>query len=146
MKKKTLIFILLGALSVLFIGLCLFFSIRGFAAENKRWEYFDVYKAQAEDYVKASPEIIDKYGNDISVKIDNSVSYSQDRKNGFFNRFYDMFIEVFNPSVPDTIEEFTKDINTLKFKLTVNGDGYEIFFEKNDCGDLVISKLVALDD
>ena len=146
MKKKTLIFILLGALSVLFIGLSLFFSIRGIAAGNKRWEYFDVYKAQAEDYVKASPEIIDKYGNDISVKFDNSVSYSQDRKNGFFNRFYDMFIEVFNPSVPDTIEEFTKDINTLKFKLTVNGDGYEIFFEKNDCGDLVISKLVALDD
>ena len=81
--------------------------------------------------------MLSEYGNDISVEFDNSVTYRKSGKRGFFDRY----IEVFVPSVPATLEEFTSEIEMIKFNVKINGDLYEITFEKTDNGELVVSDL-----
>ena len=137
MKNKKIIFVLIGVLVVCFIVASIFFAMQGISAENKRQEYFDVYRDMAEKYIKANSEMLNKYGDDISVEFDNSVTYSESGERGFFDRY----IEVFVPNIPDTLEEFTDGIDMIKFNVKISGDEYEIIFEKNDLGKLVVTNL-----
>ena len=137
MKNKKFIFVLISVLVVCFIGASIFFALQGISAENKRQEYFDVYRDMAEKYIKANSEMLNKYGDDISVEFDNSVTYSESGERGFFDRY----IEVFIPNIPDTLEEFTDGMDMIKFNVKISGDEYEIIFEKNDLGKLVVTNL-----
>ena len=137
MKNKKLIFVLIGVLVVCFIGASFFFALQGISAGNKIQEYFDVYRDMAEKYIKANSEMLNKYGDDISVEFDNSVTYSESGERGFFDRY----IEVFVPNIPDTLEEFIDEIDMIKFNVKISGDEYEIIFEKNDLGKLVVTNL-----
>ena len=137
MKNKKFVFVSIGVLVVCFIGASIFFAFQGISAENKRQEYFDVYRDMAEKYIKANSEMLNKYGDDISVEFDNSVTYSESGERGFFDRY----IEVFVPNIPDTLEEFTDGIDMIKFNVKISGDEYEIIFEKNDFGELVVTNL-----
>ena len=137
MKNKKFIFVLIGVLVVCFIVASIFFAMQGISAENKRQEYFDVYRDMAEKYIKANSEMLNKYGDDISVEFDNSVTYSESGERGFFDRY----IEVFVPNIPDTLEEFTDGIDMIKFNVKISGDEYEIIFEKNDLGKLAVTNL-----
>ena len=137
MKNKKFVFVSIGVLVVCFIGASIFFAFQGISAENKRQEYFDVYRDMAEKYIKANSEMLNKYGDDISVEFDNSVTYSESGERGFFDRY----IEVFVPNIPDTLEEFTDGIDMIKFNVKISGDEYEIIFEKNDLGKLVVTNL-----
>ena len=137
MKRKNFIFILIGILSICFIGATVFFVSRGMSAANKQWEYFDVYRDKAEEYIKSDTEMLNKYGSNLSVKFDNSVTYSESRERDFF----DKYIEVFAPRVPDSLEEFTDGIDMIKFNVTISGEEYEITFEKNSLGELVVTRL-----
>ncbi len=137
MKKKKILFILLGVFAVCFIGSSIFFALQGISAANKKQEYFDAYRANAEEYIKSDSEMLSKYGSNFSVKFDNSVTYKESGERGFFDRY----IEVFAPRVPDTLEEFTNGIEMIMFKVKINRDLYEITFEKNSVGELVVSNL-----
>ena len=137
MKNKKFIFVLISVLVVCFIGASIFFALQGISAENKRQEYFDVYRDMAEKYIEANSEMSNKYGDDISVEFDNSVTYSESGERGFFDRY----IEVFIPNIPDTLEEFTDGMDMIKFNVKISGDEYEIIFEKNDLGKLVVTNL-----
>ena len=143
MKNKKLLFILLGIFAVSYVVASIFFALQGFSAAQKRHEYFDVYELQAEEYIKSSPEIKSKYGEDIHVVFDNSVTYSTSGERGGFSN---LFMQVFNPQVPDTIEEFIEEIDMIKFNAKINGDKYEITFEKNSQGQLCASNLMAGDN
>ena len=137
MKNKKLLFILLGVFAVCFIGVSIFFAMQGVSAANKRQEYFDVYREKAEEYIKSDAVVLSTYGNDVSVEFESSVTYSESGERGFFDRY----IEVFVPSVPDTLEEFTDEIDMIKFNVKISEDEYEIIFEKNDLGELVDTNL-----
>ena len=137
MKNKKALFILLGILTALILGTCIFFALRGVSAAHKRHEYFDVYRDIAEEYIKSDAEIFDKYGSDISVRFDDSVTYRESGE----RKAFDKYIEVFAPSVPDTIDEFASGIETIKFQVEINGDKYEIAFSHNGTGELVVSSL-----
>lgn len=142
MKNKALILVLAVVLVFVFIGLSVFFALRGIVAHNKQWAYFDVYRAQAEEYIKASPEITGKYGQNVSVEFDNSVTYSETEPKTYFERLP----EIFNPQVPDTLEEFSKGIDMIQFKVQINGNAYEITFEKDDQGEFFVSGLTPSED
>ena len=142
MKNKKMLFILLGVFTVCFIGASIFFAFQGVSAANKRQEYFDVYRANAEEYIKSDSEIVNKYGDTVSVDFDKSVTYRESGERGFFDRY----LAVFNPQVPDTLEEFSNGIAMIKFNVKINGDAYEIVFEKNDQGKLCVSSLTALEN
>ena len=137
MKNKKLLFILLGIFTACFIGASVFFALQGISAADKEWEYFDAYRTIAEDYIKSDTSVLNTYGNDVSVEFDNSVTYSASEKRGVFDRC----IEVFAPRIPDTLDEFTEGIDMIKFDVKINGDNYEITFEKNNVGKLVVSNL-----
>lgn len=137
MKNKKFIFVLIGILAVCFIGTSVFFALQGISASNKKLEYFDVYRNIAEEYIKSNSEILNKYGDDISVNFDNTITYSESGERGF----WDKYIEVFAPRVPNTIEEFTNGIETIMFRVRINSDPYEIVFEKNSFGELAVSDL-----
>ena len=137
MKNKKIIFVLIGALVVCFIGSSIFFALQGISAAKKRQEYFDVYRDMAEEYIKSNSGMLDKYGDDFSVEFDNSVTYSESGERVFFDRY----IEVFVPNAPDTLEEFTDGIDMIEFNVRISGDEYEIIFEKNDLGELVVTNL-----
>lgn len=137
MKNKKILFILLGVFAVCFIGASIFFAVQGISSANKQQEYFDVYREKAEEYITSDSAVLSKYGNDVSVKFESPVTYSESGGRGFF----DKYIEVFAPRVPDTLEEFTNGIEMIMFKLKINGDSYEITFEENNAGELVVSNL-----
>ena len=137
MKSKKLLFILLGVFAVCFIGASIFFAVQGMLAARKEQEYFDFYRAKAEEYITSDFEIANKYGDNVSVKFDGAVSYKESGERGAF----DIYIEVFAPRVPDTLEEFTEGTDMIKFGVKINGDKYEIIFEKNNAGELVVSNL-----
>ena len=137
MKNKKFIFVLIGILVVCFIGACIFFPLRGMFAAIKQQEYFDIYRDKAVEYIKSDTEMLNKYGDSLSVKFDNSVTYLESGERGFF----DKYIEVFAPRVPDTLEEFTAGIDMIKFNVKISGDKYEITFEKNSLGELVVTNL-----
>ena len=137
MKNTKILFILLSVFAVCFIGASIFFALQGISAANKEQEYFDVYRNKAEEYIQSNSEMLNKYGDDISVNFDNSVTYSKSGERGFFDRY----IEVFAPHVPDTLEEFTIGIDMIKFNVKISGDKYEITFEKNSLGELVVTNL-----
>ena len=111
--------------------------MQGISAANKIQGYYDAYRDMAEEYIKANSEMLNKYGDDISVEFDNSVTYSRSGKRGFLDRY----IEVFVPNVPDTLEEFTDGMDMIQFNVKISGKEYEIIFEKNDLGELVVTNL-----
>ena len=84
--------------------------------------------------------MLNMYGNDISVEFDNSVTYSESGERGFF----DKYIEVFAPRTSNTLEEFTDRIDMIKFNVKISGNEYEIIFEKNDLGELVVTNLLEI--
>jgi len=137
MKNKKILLILLGVLVACIIGGGIFFALQGISAADKEQEYFDVYRTKAEEYIKSDSEVLNKYGNNVSVKFDNSVTYRKSEKENSFNKY----IEVFAPRVPDSIEEFTEGMEMIKFDVQINGDKYEITFEKNSVGELAVSNL-----
>ena len=134
MKKRTII--LLVTLAAILTAATLFLALQGVLAANKRQGYFDAYGEQAIAYAKASPELREAYGEDFTVTLDGNIAFGEEGR-----RPIDRYIEVFVPQVPDTIEEFAARTNYLKFSLFVNGDEYEIVFEKNDAGELAVSRL-----
>ena len=139
MKKQKSLFVLLGILAILLVGGAVFFSLRGVSAAHKRQEYFDVYRERAEAYIKSEPEIWSRYGNDVSVTFDGAVTYSESGRG-----FFDKYIEVFAPRVPDTLEEFANGTELILFRVNINGDPYEITFEKNADGELAVSSLTEV--
>ncbi len=141
MKNKKILFILIGVFSVCFVGASVFFAFQGISAANKEQEYFDAYREKAEEYIKSDLEVLSKYGNDISVEFDSSVTYRESGKRGVFDRY----IEVFVPNVPDSLDEFTAGIDMIKFSVKINGNAYEIVFEKNSIGELVVSGLTEIE-
>lgn len=140
LKKKIVFFVLIGVLVAFFVGTSMFFVLQGMSAMNKEQGYFDVYRSQADDYIRSSPEMLKKYGNNICVEFDNSVTYQRNTK----QKFFDKFLNVFPSNVPETIEEFSANIKTIKFNVEINGDEYEVIFEKNDNDELAVSKLIPL--
>ncbi len=140
MKNKKLLFILIGIFAVCFVGASVFFALQGISAANKEQEYFDFYRTTAEEYIKSDSKMLSKYGDDISVKFDNSFTYSKSGERGFFDRY----IEFFVPNVPDTLDEFTAGIDMIKFNVKIDGNVYEIVFEKNSIGELVVSSLTEI--
>lgn len=140
MKKKIIFFVLIGILVAFFVGTSVFFVLQGMFAANKEQEYFNVYRAQAEEYIKSSPEILGKYRDGISVEFDNSVTYQRNTK----QKLADKFVYIFSPDIPKTIEEFGANIKMLKLNAIINGDVYEVIFEKNDNGELCVSRLIPI--
>lgn len=135
MKRKIIIFVLIGVFATSFLGLTAFSVTRGISVGEKRQEYFDVYLAQAREYVESSPEILDKYGNDISIEFDKTVTYLTEGERSFL----DLIIDTFFPRVPDTIEKFALETEKLGFNASINGDEYEIIFTKDLTGKLTVS-------
>ncbi len=136
MRNKIVLFITIGVLAICFIGASVFFALQGISAANKEQEYFDFYRAKAEEYIKSDPEIVKKYGDTVSVKFDDAVTVTYLERGRF-----DKYIEVFAPNVPDSLEEFNKEIDMIKFNVKINRNAYEIVFEKNSDGELVVSDL-----
>jgi hypothetical protein len=142
MKNNKTIFILIGIFAICFIGASIFFALQGILAASKEQKHFDVYRQKAAEYIKSDPELLDQYGDKVSIKFDNSVTYSRSPENVSFNRF---FMEVFNPSVPDSLDEFIADIDMIRFNVRINGNPYQITFEKNNQGELVVSDLKEIE-
>ena len=140
MKRKIIIFVLIGVFVTSFLGLTAFSVTRGISVGEKRQEYFDVYLAQAREYIESSPEILDKYGNDISIEFDKTVTYLAEGERSFL----DLIIDTFFPRVPDTIEEFALETEKLDFNASINGDEYEIIFTKDLTGKLTVSSFEPL--
>ena len=140
MKDKKRLFNILGTVAVCFIAASLFFALQGISVANKRQEYFDVYREKAEEYIQLDAEVLNKYGNDMFIEFDTSVTYRESQNRGFFDRF----IGVFAPRVPGSLEEFAKEIDMIRFAVKINDDSYEITLEKNSVGELVVSKLVEV--
>ena len=137
MKRKIIIFVLIGIFATSFLGLTAFTVTRGISANEKRQEYFDVYMVQAREYIESSPEILDKYGNDISIEFDKTITYSAEGERSFS----DLIIDTFFPQAPDTIEEFVSETEKISFDASINGDEYEIIFTKDPAGNLTVSSL-----
>ena len=142
MKNKKVIFSLIGIFVICFVGLTVFFGIRSIKAHDKMWEYFDIYRLEAETYIQTSPEISDKYGKKLCVKFDNSVSYSETGERNIFN----VFSDTFNPQAPKNLDEFNKKVYRIEFEVDINGDPYEIIFVRNDQGILAVSSLELLEN
>ena len=140
MKRKIIIFVLIGVFVTSFLGLTAFSVTRGISVGEKRQEYFDVYLAQEREYIESSPEILDKYGNDISIEFDKTVTYLAEGERSFL----DLIIDTFFPRVPDTIEEFALETEKLDFNASINGDEYEIIFTKDLTGKLTVSSFEPL--
>lgn len=134
--KRSLI--LVGVLAVLFVGLSVFFALRGVSVANKEEKYFDVYRQKAKEYILSDSEILAQYGSDVSVKFDNSYSYMPSEPRGMFDRV----IDVFAPRAPETLEEFNQEIAMIEFKVSVKEQKYLITFEKDYAGELVVVSLV----
>ena len=135
MKNKILFYVLCVLCALCFICLTLFFTFRAISAHDKEWEYFNVYRARAVDYIKKDSDILNRYGDDVSVEFDNSITYSEVAPKPYFKRL----AEVFNPNVPETFEEFDKNIKSVKLYVEVNGESYEITFERDMQGGLNVS-------
>lgn len=138
MKKKVWLFILIGIVVFLQLGLI----ARALVINSAEQRYFDVYRDQAEEYIKASPEMLDKYGADFAVRFDNSVTYSPGEKKDFFEDVADAFW----PRLSHSLEEFSCGMDMIKFRVTVSGDAYEITFEKDGQGKFAVSSLTEAED
>ena len=137
MKRKIIIFVLIGIFATSFFGITAFSVTRGILADEKKREYFDVYMAQAREYIESSPEIVDKYGNDISIEFTKSGTYLAEGE----RNFSDLIIDTFFPKAPDTIEEFILETEKISFYVSINRDKYEIIFTKDPAGNLTVSSL-----
>ncbi len=135
MKNKTLFGVLIAAAILLFIGCSLFVVLRGVAAAEQWERYVDVYRERATQYMTASPEMTERYGNEISVRFDSSYTYSLTEPQGFFDRY----LEMFRPQPPESLVGFTASVKRLRFTLYVGGDAYEMGFEKDAQGELAVS-------
>ena len=93
--------------------------------------------AQAREYIESSPEIVDKYGNDISIEFTKSGTYLAEGE----RNFSDLIIDTFFPKAPDTIEEFILETEKISFYVSINRDKYEIIFTKDIEGKLTVSSL-----
>ena len=138
--KTKILFVLVGIFAISFIAASIFFGIQGIWAAEKTDKHIDSYRVIAADYLRESPEILNKYGESPSIKFKSSYSYSGNEKSSFC----DLFLSVFAPDVPDTLEAFSEGIKTITLTVFINGDEYEILFEKNDDGELVISSLTEV--
>ena len=139
--KKPLIFILVGVIVVCLIGACVFLATLKISATNKENAYFDVYKSMAADYIRISPEIIAKYGED-NLDLDfGTISYYESGRTTL-----GIYVDYFFPKVPDTIEEFSKNIRDMSIEVTINGDDYQVNFLKNEQGNLVVIEVVEVVD
>ena len=140
MKKKKTLFICLGIFGTLSLALTVFVISRGLYAGEVNDSYFDVYRAEAVEYINSSPEIAEKYGTSPRIKFDSEVHCISAKK----RRPGDLIIYVFAPDIPDSIEEFNSGFKTIEFDLTINGDDYRIRFDKDDSGDFFVSSLECL--
>ena len=139
--KKPLIFILVGVIVVCLIGACVFLATLKISATNKENAYFDVYKSMAADYIRISPEIIAKYGED-NLDLDfGTISYYESGRTTL-----GIYVDYFFLKVPDTIEEFSKNIKDMSIEVTINGDDYQVNFLKNEQGNLVVIEVVEVVD
>ena len=137
MKHKNLLIILIGVLVVCMIGMSLFYVFQGVMDAQREQEYFDVYRAKAEEYIRSAPRMLEKYGDNMAVQFDSATRYKLSGERSFL----DTVKELFGTRTPDTIEEFVTGIDWIKFTIAVNGEEYEITFSKNEQGELVVSSL-----
>ena len=144
MKNKTVIFVLIGIFAICFIVLSIFFALQGVTASNKRHSYFNAYKKISEEYINSSSEMIQKYGNEFQIEFEKNVQYREvDNEKDVFT---DIFLKVFNPKVPENIDEFNASIEMISFKFKIKQDSYKITFEKNEKGELAVSDIEQLKD
>ena len=137
-EKRIIVFVLLGIFAASFVFLTAFSVTRGMNADDKRQEYFDVYREQAKEYVESHSEI---YGENASLNFYKAVSYTENGDRGFL----DLCIDTFFPRVPDTIEEFSEDFESLEFTAEINGEKFKIAFTKNESGELTLSSIEKID-
>ena len=138
MKHKALALTLLIILALCFAATFLYFLFQNISAGYQEAAYFDIYKAQAEDYIKSDPEMIRQYGNDFSIKFGNTISYSTKAAP---RNFFERCLSFFSPDTPESFEEFSKQLASLTLRCTVNKEAYEITCLSNEKGELVISSL-----
>ena len=137
MKKKVLLFVLLGILTTCFFAVLILSNLQGVIANEKEQAHFDVYREKAKTYIQSDPEMINRYGNAMTVKFVGSYTYKEIGERTFLDTLSDTFF----PRVPDTIEAFTEKLEYITFTVEINGDLYKITFEKNSDGELAVSNL-----
>lgn len=137
MKRKIIIFVLIGVFATSFLGLTAFSVMRGISANEKRQEYFDAYREQAKDYVESHSEI---YGENASLNFDRTV-YTESTERSFL----DLCIDTFFPRVPNTIEEFSEELESLEFTAEMNTEKFKIIFTKDESGELTLSSIEKID-
>ena len=137
-KKRKLLIIILAIVGPCFIALTLFSVFQGLSGAEKQQEYFDVYRAKAVEYLTADEDMISKYGEDFKVSFDTRVTYHEPDSAGFWGMVRALFIS----DVPDSIEEFNERVDMISFNVYISDDVYEIKFEKNTHGELVVTSLI----
>lgn len=142
MKKKTLLFVLLGILTACILTASIFSVLHGLVAREKEQAYFDIYREKAKVYIQSDPEMIGAYGNAITVEFDGMVTYKEIGKKTLLDILDDAFLH----RVPDTPEAFAEKIEYITFTVEVNGDLYKITFEKNGADELVVTKLAKAEN
>ena len=139
--KRPLVIVLVSIVAVCLIGCFVFLLTTRLSANTKADAYFDVYKSMAADYIRISPEIIAKYGED-NLDLDfGTISYYESGRTTL-----GIYVDYFFPKVPDTIEEFSKNIKDMSIEVTINGDDYQVNFLKNEHGNLVVIEVVEVVD
>ncbi len=143
-KKKIRLFVFLGILATCLTALAIFSLARGLVAFKKEDMYFDQYREEATEYIKSSPYMIEKYGNDFSVRHDKTTVYSIKEDNGK-PWIVDAFTSIFYPKIPKSLEDFNETYSEIAFEFWIDGDHYMIVFEKNDNGEFEITDLYSID-
>ena len=143
-KKKIRLFVFLGILATCITVLSVFSFTRGIISFTKEEMYFEQYREEATEYIKSSPVFIEKYGNDFSVKHNNSTVYSIKEDNGK-PWIADALTWVFFPKIPKTLEEFNEMYSEIAFEFWIDDDHYMIVFEKNDNGDFEVTDIYSID-
>ena len=137
-KKKKLLIIILAIVGPCIIAMTFLSIFQGFSDAEKQQEYFDVYRAKAVEYLTADEDMISKYGEDFKVSFDTRVTYHEPDSAGFWG----MVRALFTSDVPDSIEEFNERVDMISFNVYISDDVYEIKFEKNTHGELVVTSLI----
>lgn len=139
MKKKIWLFILLGILITSFLSLSAIFAFKGLYASKVRDSYFDNYREIATEYITADEKMIEKHGKEFDIKFHSTVEYQL--VDDGTNRLVRLFLEVFAPEIPQSIDEFNSGIEYITFMFSVESYDYKIKFDKNETGGLSVVEI-----
>ena len=135
MKKKTKRKWIILAVSVYMvcigIPICVF-TVDSLVKTNKTNQYLESLKQEAIEYLNTTPEMIEKFDEDISPQVtDIYCKYlEQYRKTSFFD---------LRPSAPDTLSEFERMLEKVVLHIDVKNKGCCVIFEQTESGTLEIS-------